>query len=71
MFAKIEVGSPLYVGIKWFPKAARAMVLHGIEYCFISLPLALNLKTSYWLRVIIGVESCKAMLELIWDKSNR
>ncbi|KAF2595233.1 hypothetical protein F2Q70_00042388 [Brassica cretica] len=51
MFAKIEV--------------ARAMVLHGIEYCFIPLPLALNLKTSDWLRVIIGVESCKAMLELI------
>ncbi|KAF3526785.1 hypothetical protein F2Q69_00046127 [Brassica cretica] len=51
MFAKIEV--------------ARAMVLHGIEYCFIPLPLALNLETSDWLRVIIGVESCKAMLELI------
>ncbi|KAH0860804.1 hypothetical protein HID58_089065 [Brassica napus] len=27
--------------------------------------LSLNLKTSDWLRVIIGVESCKAMLELI------
>ncbi|KAH0853972.1 hypothetical protein HID58_069416, partial [Brassica napus] len=67
MFAKIEVEllvqclSPLYVGIQWFPKAARAMVLHGIEYCFIPLPLALNLETSDWLRVIIGVESCKAI----------
>ncbi|KAF3583510.1 hypothetical protein F2Q69_00031734 [Brassica cretica] len=37
----------------------------SIEYCFIPLPLPLKLKTSDWLRVIIGVESCKAMLELI------
>ncbi|CAN6819113.1 unnamed protein product [Brassica oleracea var. botrytis] len=47
------------------------MVLHGDEYCFISLPLAVNFKTRDWIRVIIGVESRKGMMEIMWDMRNK
>ncbi|CAN7028851.1 unnamed protein product, partial [Brassica rapa subsp. trilocularis] len=40
-----DTGFKLYVGINGFPRQL---------YCFIPLPLALNLKTRDWIRVIIG-----------------
>ncbi|KAF2610321.1 hypothetical protein F2Q70_00009901, partial [Brassica cretica] len=71
----VFIGSCIYLmdqvsqsAICWdqrFPEEARAMVLHGDEYCFISLPLAVNFKTRDWIRVIIGVESRKGMMEIM------
>ncbi|KAH0891283.1 hypothetical protein HID58_053712 [Brassica napus] len=74
----VFIGSCIYLmdqsAICWdqrFPEEARAMVLHGDEYCFISLPLAVNFKTRDWIRVIIGVESRKGMMEIMWDMRNK
>ncbi|KAF2610324.1 hypothetical protein F2Q70_00009902 [Brassica cretica] len=44
---------------------SRGSSSYGTEYCFISLPLAVNFKTRDWIRVIIGVEARKGMLEIM------
>ncbi|CAF2071699.1 unnamed protein product, partial [Brassica napus] len=54
-FAKTEV--VCYMFGSTVSKEARAMVLHGAEYCFISLLLAVKFKTRDWIHVIIGIES--------------
>ncbi|XP_009107114.1 uncharacterized protein LOC103832780 isoform X1 [Brassica rapa] len=46
---------------------SRGSSSYGTEYCFISLPLAVNFKTRDWIRVIIGVEARKGMLEIMCD----
>ncbi|WZY86187.1 hypothetical protein YC2023_096650 [Brassica napus] len=70
----VFIGSCILMGQYWCnvlvcymlgSTVSRGSSSYGTEYCFISLPLAVNFKTRDWIRVIIGVEARKGMLEIM------